>query len=92
MARLFGALAFAASAVTASPLLLARQNDSSPTTCPGYKASDVQTNANGLTAKLTLNGSPCNVYGTDIEDLTLTVEYQTGMWPTRPTLHVIGRY
>ena len=48
--------------------------------CPGYSASDVQKNANGLTAKLTLAGEGCNIYGNDIKDLTLTVEYQTGGW------------
>ncbi|EME86507.1 glycoside hydrolase family 31 protein [Pseudocercospora fijiensis CIRAD86] len=76
-ARLVGALAVTASAVTASPLLLARQNSSAPSSCPGYRASDVQQNANGLTAKLALNGPACNVYGTDVENLALTVEYQT---------------
>lgn len=57
-----------------------RQNASSPSACPGYKASDVQKNANGMTAKLTLAGAACNVYGNDLTDLTLTVEYQTGMF------------
>lgn len=70
----------AAGTALASPLILARQNNSSPTSCPGYRASNVQTSANGLTATLTLAGSPCNVYGTDIEDLTLTVEHQTGIF------------
>nr|OQO15523.1 hypothetical protein B0A51_17450 [Rachicladosporium sp. CCFEE 5018] len=45
--------------------------------CPGYKASDVQRTAYGFSASLTLAGSPCNVYGTDIEELTLTVDVQT---------------
>lgn len=70
-----------ASSVIASPFspLYPRQNSTdSNSTCPGYRASDVQTTANGLTAKLTLAGTPCNLYGTDLEDLTLTVEYQTG--------------
>ena len=46
--------------------------------CPGYSASNVKYTHNGLTADLTLAGDACNVYGTDIEDLTLTVEYQAG--------------
>lgn len=46
--------------------------------CPGYRASDVQTTANGLTANLQLAGEACNIYGTDLPNLTLTVEYQTG--------------
>lgn len=44
--------------------------------CPGYMASNVQTSSTGLTAHLTLAGAACNVYGTDIHDLDLTVEYQ----------------
>jgi alpha-glucosidase len=74
------ALTLFSSNINATPLLFPRQANT--TSCPGYKASDVSTTANGLTAKLTLAGTPCNLYGTDIEDLTLTVEYQTGMLPT----------
>ena len=44
--------------------------------CPGYRASDVQTGSNGLRATLTLAGSACNVYGTDIDTLNLVVQYQ----------------
>lgn len=57
---------------------IARRQNATATDCPGYKASDVQKSANGLTAKLTLAGTACNVYGKDLTDLTLTVEYQTG--------------
>jgi alpha-glucosidase len=46
--------------------------------CPGYKVSHVQETQGTITADLTLAGSPCNVYGTDIENLKLIVEYQTG--------------
>jgi len=45
--------------------------------CPGYKASNLENSASGFTADLTLAGPACNVYGNDIADLTLTVEYQT---------------
>jgi alpha-glucosidase len=45
--------------------------------CPGYRASSLKTSSTGLTAHLSLAGSACNVYGTDIHDLDLTVEYQT---------------
>lgn len=45
--------------------------------CPGYKASGVVETAAGFTADLTLAGEPCNLYGIDIVDLALTVEYQT---------------
>jgi hypothetical protein len=47
--------------------------------CPGYRASNVQQTANGLTANLNLAGAACNLYGTDLRNLTLTVEYQSCM-------------
>lgn len=61
----------------AASSLIARQSNLD--SCPGYKASNVQQTSNGLTADLTLAGYPCNVYGKDVQDLTLLVEYQTGM-------------
>lgn len=45
--------------------------------CPGYVGSSVVRSASGLTATLTLAGKACNVYGTDIETLNLTVEFQS---------------
>ncbi|KAI9931817.1 hypothetical protein AWENTII_001528 [Aspergillus wentii] len=45
--------------------------------CPGYIAKDVHKSGSGLTASLALAGPACNVYGTDITALNLTVEYQT---------------
>ena len=45
--------------------------------CPGYTASGVKHTANGFTAQLSLSGQPCNVYGTDIEELTLELDVQT---------------
>lgn len=48
--------------------------------CPGYSASNIQQTSNGLTADLSLAGETCNVYGTDLTNLTLTVQYQTGSW------------
>lgn len=47
------------------------------TVCPGYIATNVKRTDYGLTASLNLAGSACNVYGTDIETLNLTVEYQS---------------
>ncbi|KAF2713564.1 glycoside hydrolase family 31 protein [Pleomassaria siparia CBS 279.74] len=44
--------------------------------CPGYKASQLQKNDNGLSAVLTLAGAPCNVYGNEVDVLNLKVEYQ----------------
>lgn len=47
------------------------------TVCPGYIGSNVVRTQNGLTATLKLAGKACNVYGTDIDTLNLTVEYQS---------------
>lgn len=52
-------------------------SDDALATCPGYKASNVQTTLTGFTADLTLAGAPCDVYGDDLRDLTLTVTYDT---------------
>lgn len=69
-------LGAALSAVSSS--LQPRQN-SSLTSCPGYTASNVQDNGSSVTADLTLAGTACNIYGDDIINLKLLVEYQTGM-------------
>lgn len=45
--------------------------------CPGYTASNAQRTDTGFTATLNLAGEACNVYGTDIETLTLEVDVQT---------------
>ena len=49
--------------------------------CPGYTATNVVESASGLTADLNLAGPACNVYGYDLGELKLLVEYQTGMYP-----------
>jgi alpha-glucosidase len=81
MAPLIQRLAYASLSVgilsNASPLQL-RSTSKSLADCPGYSASNVKYTHNGLTADLTLAGAACNIYGTDVEDLTLTVEYQAG--------------
>lgn len=46
--------------------------------CPGYVASNVVPSASGLAADLKLAGPACNTYGTDLDNLKLVVEYQTG--------------
>ena len=67
--RAWALLACAATIVTG-------QNSSSA--CPGYVASNVATTASTLTADLQLAGQACNVYGFDLNNLKLVVEYQTG--------------
>jgi hypothetical protein len=62
------------------PVLPSVQDPEAPdpqTSCPGYAASNVQSDANGFTADLQLAGQPCNVFGTDVESLKLTVEFQS---------------
>lgn len=53
--------------------------------CPGYQASNVVSTDSTLTADLTLRGTACDVYGTDLTDLKLVVEYQTGMLSAEST-------
>lgn len=48
--------------------------------CPGYTLSNLVQSQSSWTADLSLSGDACNVYGTDIKDLKLLVEYQTGMY------------
>ena len=47
--------------------------------CPGYIATNVEVRRDGLTADLALGGKPCNVFGNDIQKLSLSVVYETGM-------------
>ena len=46
-------------------------------TCPGYIAKSQQKTQSGFYADLSLAGKACNVFGTDLPDLKLEVEYQT---------------
>jgi alpha-glucosidase len=48
--------------------------------CPGYTLSNLVQSQSSWTADLTLSGDACNVYGEDINDLKLLVEYQTGAY------------
>ncbi|KAK3694555.1 putative alpha-glucosidase precursor [Podospora appendiculata] len=44
--------------------------------CPGYIASNVHSTDAGFTADLDLAGPACNVYGNDVESLSLLVGFQ----------------
>src|SRR5579871_5138406 len=44
--------------------------------CPGYTASNAVNNDLGFSATLKLAGKPCNVYGTDVDILSLNVTFQ----------------
>ncbi|KAH9878027.1 hypothetical protein J1614_003244 [Plenodomus biglobosus] len=56
---------------------LVKRQSSSLEACPGYTASNVQNDGSRVTANLALAGTACNVYGDDLTDLRLEVEYQT---------------
>ncbi|KAI6896478.1 alpha-glucosidase [Hortaea werneckii] len=77
--RAAGVAAALSAIATATPVpaLYSRQSNGDLSSCPGYSASNIQTSSTGMTADLSLAGDACNVYGDDIQDLTLTVEYQT---------------
>lgn len=74
------------SAIPALAGQLAERQSSPLSNCPGYRASNVQNLGSRVTADLSLAGTACNVYGDDLTNLKLEVEYQTGMSsrPVRP--------
>jgi alpha-glucosidase len=70
------AILFGLAAPALSSAILPRQTSNA--TCPGYAASNIVDDGSRLTADLTLAGPACNLYGQDLTDLKLEVEYQTG--------------
>ena len=58
--------------------LAAGTSAASPPDCPGYSVSNIIEAGGILTADLKLAGDACDIYGTDLVDLKLLVEYQTG--------------
>lgn len=65
--RLFSTAALAAAVV----------NGAAITSCPGYKASNIVHSGTTITANLNLARPGCDVYGKDLDNLRLLVEYQT---------------
>ncbi|KIK64044.1 glycoside hydrolase family 31 protein [Collybiopsis luxurians FD-317 M1] len=45
--------------------------------CPGYSLHSLQETSIGLTAQLILAGASCNAFGTDYENLTIQVTYES---------------
>ncbi|KAF5391185.1 hypothetical protein D9757_003120 [Collybiopsis confluens] len=45
--------------------------------CPGYSLHTLQESNTGLTAQLSLAGPACNAFGTDYQNLTIQVTYET---------------
>ena len=69
----------AANADTGAPLLPNIEDPNAKNAqleCPGYRATQIDLKNCGFTAQLSLLGEGCNVYGTDVHDLVLTVEHQ----------------
>ncbi|KAF3936925.1 Alpha-glucosidase [Dactylella cylindrospora] len=61
-------------------LLPTIMNNSAPdpqASCPGYLLKNLRTTRSGVDARLYLAGKACNIYGTDIQQLQLRVQYQT---------------
>lgn len=57
--------------------------------CPGYKASNLKMTSNGMTGTLTLAGPACNTYGNDIQELSMSLTYQS---KSRINLEIIPAY
>lgn len=59
------------------PLLGIAATTASIDDCPGYTLSNVAESDSQITGDLILAGSACNIYGEDLTNLKLLVEYQT---------------
>ncbi|KAF3922008.1 Alpha-glucosidase [Dactylellina cionopaga] len=59
------------------PTILNNSAIDAQTVCPGYKLMHLRETKSGVDARLYLAGKACNVYGTDIDQLQLRVQYQT---------------
>lgn len=80
---------FAVAGVIDSSLIARQNNDTALPIdeCPGYTASNVQSSGNRtISADLSLAGTACNTYGTDLSSLKLQVEYQTGKSTEHPAV------
>jgi alpha-glucosidase len=60
------------------PILGITATAASIDSCPGYTITNIDQTDASLTADLSLAGDACNIYGQDIDNLKLLVEYQTG--------------
>ncbi|RDI77048.1 hypothetical protein Vi05172_g12975 [Venturia inaequalis] len=62
---------------TSASVISERQSTSGLESCPGYTATNIATTSSGLTADLKLAGPACNTYGRDLDNLKLSVVYET---------------
>jgi alpha-glucosidase len=70
---------------------VAAGNTADPTTCPGYKASNIRNYGSTMTADLTLDGDGCDLYDEDLTNLKLLVEYQTSKSLANPSFLLCSR-
>lgn len=89
MAVLLSWLILAIAAVSSSSILPRTTSDDPLASCPGYKASNIQTTPSTLNADLSLAGAACNVYGNDLKSLTLQVVYENGKYIKRSRHHTL---
>jgi alpha-glucosidase len=54
--------------------------------CEGYRTSNVIRGENALTADLTLVGRGCGIYGADLKELRVGVQWESGMFAVRAKL------
>jgi hypothetical protein len=80
--RLISACWCAISLLTGS---VAAGNTGDPTSCPGYKASNIRNYGSTMTVDLTLDGDGCDLYDEDLTNLKLLVEYQTSKSLANPS-------
>lgn len=59
-------------------LVSATLDENSIDSCKGYSTSNVVETARGLKADLNLIGKGCELYGPDVSELRLVVEYENG--------------
>ena len=62
----------------ATSQLILRRTTPNLDACHGYSASAIQATSTTLTAQLQFINGSCNVYGPDLQTLSLTVTYETG--------------
>lgn len=74
---MYGLLAGGALVAAASARAIVPRQTNDTCVPSGYSASNVQQSGTGLSADLALAGPACNTYGKDIENLRLTVSYDT---------------
>lgn len=73
-------VAFLSGAASVAGRALVLRQSSPIESCPGYTASNVVTTGSSITADLTLAGAACNTFGTDLTDLKLEVDYESGIY------------